>query len=149
MSDFENPRHSFAIDMPKSLLFFIAALILILPSVALAQKSPCQNASVQLQGEFDSVQGRGGIWTLMEQTDGLKEKSMIGIQIDGKLARTVVAFKTLCETGKNPTRQLFDAIQNILGDARILFNPSSSSDKLLESITGLNKQLDTLLSKIE
>jgi len=92
---------------------------------------------------------RGGVWTLMEQNQELKEKSMLGFQVDGKLSRIVGSFETLCETGKNPTKQLFIAIQNILGEARTAFNPSSSGDKLLEEINVVNKNLDTLLAKIE
>jgi hypothetical protein len=149
MFDIENPRTFFAKNSSKLFSICIALLILLFPFTALAENSPCQNASVHLRGDLDTIMARGGVWTLMEQNQELKEKSMLGFQVDGKLSRTVGSFETLCETGKNPTKQLFTAIQNILGEARTAFNPSSSGDKLLEQVNVLNKNLDTLLAKIE
>jgi hypothetical protein len=82
----------------------------------------------------------------MEQTEGLQDKSMIGFQADGKLARTVGRFETLCESKKKPTKQLFDDIGNLLGKGRTIWNPGSSGEKILKSINGLNKKLDSMLS---
>jgi len=149
MLDFKKPKIALSQNSSSICLFLLSLFILLLPSIALAESSPCQNASIHLRGDLDTVMARGGIWTLMEQAEGLRDQSMIGLQVDGKLSRTVGIFETLCESGKNPTKQLFVAIQNILGEARTTFNPSSSSDKLLEAINGLNKNLDELLAKVE
>ncbi len=149
MPDFKKPRTSMPQNSSNSFILFLSLFVLLFPSTVLAQKTPCQNASMHLRGDLDTVMARGGIWTLMEQAEGLKDQSMIGLQVDGKLSRTVGNFETLCETGKNPTKQLFEAIQNILGEARTTFNPSSSSEKLLGDIKTLNTKLDTLLTKFD
>ena len=80
---------------------------------------------------------------------GLRENSMIGMQADGKLARLVGQFETLCESEKKPAKQLFVTIRNLLGEARIIFNPSSSGEQTFGLINNLNKKLDALLAKIE
>ena len=91
---------------------------------------------------------RGGLWALMEQTEGLQDKSVLGMQSDGKLARMVGQFETMCEEDKKPTKQLFDSITNLLGEARAIWNPKSSGEAIVKSITSLNKKLDALLSTI-
>ena len=92
---------------------------------------------------------RGGLWALMEQTEGLQDKSVLGMQSDGKLARMVGQFETMCEGDKKPAKQLFDSITNILGAARTIWNPKSSGEAIVKSITGLNKKLDSLFSTIK
>jgi len=89
---------------------------------------------------------RGGLWALMEQTEGLQDKSVLGMQSDGKLARIVGQFETMCEGDKKPAKQLFDRITNLLGEARAIWNPKSSGEAIVKSITGLNKKLDSLFS---
>jgi hypothetical protein len=92
---------------------------------------------------------RGGLWALMEQTEGLQDKSMIGFQADGKLARAVGRFESLCESEKKPTKQLFDGLGNLLGEARTIWNPRSSGEEILRLINGLTKKIDSMLSIIE
>ena len=92
---------------------------------------------------------RGGLWSLMEQTEGLQDQSVLGMQSDGKLARLVGHFETLCEGDKKPKKQLFDSITNLLGDARMIWNPKSSGEAITKSITTLNKRVDTLLSTLK
>ena len=89
---------------------------------------------------------RGGLWALMEQTEGLQDKSVLGMQSDGKLARLVGQFETMCEGDKKPAKQQFDRITNLLGEARAIWNPKSSGEAIVKSITGLNKKLDSLFS---
>ena len=134
------------ISIPKALLTLLILFTLIFPAIASSESHPCQNASVQLRGDLDVVMNRGGLWALMEQTEGLQDESMIGFQADGKLARAVGRFESLCESEKKPTKQLFDNLGNLIGEARTIRNPGSSGEKILKSINGLNKKLDSKLS---
>ena len=135
--------------LPKTLLTLLILFPLIFPAIASSESHPCQNASVQLRGDLDVVMNRGGLWALMEQTEGLQDKSMIGFQADGKLARVVGRFESLCESEKKPTKQLFDDLGNLLGEARTIWNPRSSGEEILSLINGLNKKVDSMLSTIE
>ena len=137
------------ISLPKTLLTLLILFPIIFPAIASSESHPCQNAVVQLRGDFGVVMNRGGLWALMEQTEGLQDKSTAGFQADGKLARAVGRFESLCESEKKPTKQLFDDIRNLLGEARAIWNPSSSGEKTLKSISGLNKKLESILSKIK
>ena len=71
------------ISLPKALLTLLIVFPLIFPAIASSESHPCQNASVQLRGDLDVVMNRGGLWALMEQTEGLQDKSMVGFQTDG------------------------------------------------------------------
>ena len=135
--------------LPKTLLTLLILFPLIFPAIASSESHPCQNATVQLRGDLDVVMNRGGLWALMEQTEGLQDKSMIGFQADGKLARVVGRFESLCESEKKPTKQLFDDLGNLLGEARIIWNPRSSGEEILKLINGLNKKVDSILSIIK
>ena len=137
------------ISLPKALLTLLILFPLIFPAIASSESHPCQNASVQLRGDLDVVMNRGGLWALMEQTEGLQDKSMIGFQADGKLARAVGRFESLCESKKKPTKKLFDDIGNLAGEARTIWNPRSSGEEILSLINGLNKKVDSMLSTIE
>ena len=134
------------ISLPKALLTLLILFSLIFPAIASSESHPCQNATVQLRGDLNVIMNRGGLWALMEQTEGLQDKSMVGFQADGKLARAVGRFETLCESKKKPTKKLFDDIGNLSGEARTIWNPGSSGEKILKSINGLNKKLDSILS---
>jgi hypothetical protein len=137
------------ISLPKALLTLLILFPLIFPAIASSESHPCQNATVQLRGDLDVIMNRGGLWALMEQTEGLQDKSMIGFQADGKLALAVGRFESLCESEKKPTKQLFDDIGNLLGEARTIWNPKSSGEAIVKSITDLNKKLDSLLLKMK
>jgi len=134
------------ISLTKALLTLLILFPLIFPAIASSESHPCQNATVQLRGDLDVVLSRGGLWALMEQTEGLQDKSTAGLQADGKLARTVGRFESLCESEKKPTKQLYDDLGNLIGEARTIWNPGSSGEKILKSINGLNKKLDSILS---
>jgi len=131
-------------------------LLLILPSLifssaALSQENhPCQSVSVHLRGDLDVLMNRGGLWALMEQTEGLQDKSVLGIQIDGKLARLVGQFEAMCEEGeKKPTKKLFSSITNIISSARTTWNPGSTGEAIVKSLNAINEKLDTLLLTIK
>ena len=137
------------ISLPKALLTLLIVFPLIFPAIASSESHPCQNATIQLRGDLDVLMNRGGLWTLMEQTEGLQDKSMVGFQADGKLARAVGRFETLCESKKKPTKKLFDDLGNLVGEARTIWNPRSSGEEILSLINGLNKKVDSMLSTIE
>ena len=123
---------------------------LVFSATAFSQENhPCKRDTINLRGDLDVIMNRGGLWSLMEQTEGLQEKSVLGMQTDGKLARIVGQFETICEGDKKkPTKKLFDSIINLLGEAKAIWNPKSSGEAIVKSITGLNKKLDALLSTI-
>jgi len=137
------------ISLPKALLTLLILSPLIFPAIASSENHPCQNAAVQLRGDLDVIMSRSGLWALMEQTEGLQDKSTAGFQADGKLARAVGRFESLCESEKKPTKQLFDDLGNLLGEARTIWNPRSSGEEILSLINGLIKKVDSMLSTIE
>jgi len=138
-----------ALRTSKAILTFLLLTLFIIPTIGAAADHPCKNAGKQLRGDLDVVMNRGGLWALMEQTEGLQDKSVAGLQLDGKLARSVGLFETLCESEKKPTKQLFDNIGRVLGEARTIWNPRSSGEEILKLINNLNKKLDSLLKPIE
>ena len=137
------------LNIPKILLAWLTLFLMMVPGIASAEVHPCKNAGIQLRGDLDVVMNRGGLWALMEQTEGLQDKSVIGMQVDGKLARVVGNFETMCEGEKKPTKQLFVDITNLLGNARLIWNPKTSGEAIVKSITDLNKKLDSLLLKMK
>jgi len=137
------------IGLPKTLLTLLILFPLIFPAIVSSEGHPCQKATAQLRGDLDVVMNRGGLWALMEQTEGLQDKSTTGFQVDGKLARVVGRFESLCESEKKPTKQLFVSITNLLGNARVIWNPKTSGEAIAKSITDLNKKLDSLLLKMK
>lgn len=137
------------LNKPPALFLFIVLVLAITPIIASSQNHPCKNASTQLRGDLDVIMNRGGLWALMEQTEGLQDKSVLGLQLDGKLARLVGQFEEMCEEKKNPTKQLFDTVTNLLGEARTIWNPSSSGEAILQLINPLNKKIDNLLLNIK
>ena len=137
------------LNIPKILLAWLTLFLLMVPGIASAEVHPCKNAGIQLRGDLDVIMGKGGLWALMEQTEGLQDTSVIGMQADGKLARAVGQFETMCEGKKKPTKQLFVGIINLLGNARVIWNPRSSGEAIVKLITDLNKKLDSFLLKME
>jgi hypothetical protein len=137
------------LNASAALFLFIVMVLAITPIIASSQNHPCKNASIQLRGDLDVIMNRGGLWSLMEQTAGLQDKSVLGMQLDGKLARLVGQFEEMCEERKNPTKQLFDTLTNLLGEARTIWNPASSGEAIIQLMNPLNKKIDTLLSKIK
>ena len=135
--------------LPKTLLTLLILFPLIFPAIASSESHPCQNATIQLRGNLDVAMNRGVLWALVEQTEGLQDKSMIGFQADGKLARAVGRFESLCENEKKPTKQLYVDLENLLGEARTIWNPRSSGEEILSLINGLKKKVDSVLSTIE
>ncbi len=112
----------------------------------------CRDAGSDLRASFEVTQGRGGIWGYMEQTSSLRGDSMIGFQVDGKLQRVIVIFEAQCNKSKQPSKKNFQKIENILGDARMIFNLRPGRDpvkKIMAKINGLNSNLDKLIKELE
>lgn len=111
----------------------------------------CKEGLQELQGSQEVIQGKGGLWGYLEQSSALKDQSILGLQIDGKLQRLIVSFESLCEEGKTPTPKLFNLILNLIGDARVFFNKGADrqpKEKVLEKLKGLNKNIDDLLAQL-
>ena len=149
MLSLKNLKTMKTISFPKTFLTILILFPIIFPAIASSESHPCQNATVQLRGDLDVIMNRGGLWALMEQTEGIQDKSTAGFQADGKLARAVGRFESLCESEKKPTKQLFEDLGNLLGEARTIWNPRSSGEEILNLINGLTKKVDSMLSTIE
>ena len=149
MLNLKNKQSTKTMRFLKMLLLLLVPSPIVVPAIVYSQGHPCKRAAVSLRGDLDVVMNRGGMWALMEQTEGLQDKSMIGIQADGKLARLVGKFETMCEGEKKPTKQLFDAITNLLGNARTIWNPGASGEKIVKSINELNKKAGSMLKTIK
>jgi hypothetical protein len=111
----------------------------------------CKEGKKDLAGSYDVIHARGGFWGLMEKTAGLQDKSVIGLQTDGKVRRTVSIFEEMCEDGKTPTPALYDEISNLIGDGRLVFNMNpdrTPPKKILKSIQEVNKKATALLKKL-
>lgn len=123
--------------------------LMIFPNLVFA--NACQNATQDLRASFEVTQGRGGIWGYMEQNSSLRGDSMIGFQVDGKLQRIIVLFETQCIKSKQPSKKSFQKIDNIISDARMIFNlrPGRNPTKeIMAKINGLNTSLDKLIKEL-
>lgn len=111
----------------------------------------CKEGKNDLVKSFEVIQGKGGMWGFMEKVSGLKGKSVIGLQADGKLRRTIGIFEEMCEDGKKPTPALYDEIQGLISQGRMVFNmnPDRSAPKLImERINAVNEKANALLKKL-
>mgnify|MGYP000353735915 FL=1 len=111
----------------------------------------CKEGLKDLQNSQGVIQDKGGIWGYLEKSSILRDNSILGLQIDGKLQRLIVSFETLCDEGKTPTPKLYNLILNLMGDARMVFNRDAKrqpKEKVLENLQGLNKKIEELLAQI-
>lgn len=111
----------------------------------------CIDGLKDLQRGQEVMQNKGGIWGYLEKSSGLKDKSILGLQIDGKLQRLIVSFEDLCAEGKTPTPKLYNLILNLIGDARMVFNKDADrqpKEKVLEKLNALSKSIDDLLAQL-
>ncbi|NIQ00113.1 MAG: hypothetical protein GWO19_06165, partial [Nitrospinaceae bacterium] len=53
-------------------------------------------------GDLDVIQAQGGIWGYMESNTALRDRSVMGLQIDSKMRRAIVLFKRECDEGNPP-----------------------------------------------
>ena len=129
--------------------FFIACLLCFGASSAAADS--CSSAAKELQASYDVVQGKGGLWGFLEQRGELKEKSILGLQADSKIQRGVVIFNEMCKSSKTPDMSAFKSLQDVIGDARMVFNLNerTPAKKILEAVTQVNQKADKVLASLE
>jgi len=111
----------------------------------------CKEGLRDLNKSQGVIQSKGGIWGYIEKSSNLKDHSILGFQIDGKLQRLVSTFETLCEDGKTPTPKLHQLISSLLGDARVVFNKNADRQKkeeIVGQLNNLNKEIDALLAQL-
>ena len=111
----------------------------------------CKGGLKELENSQGVIQSKGGIWGYLERSSALKDKSIMGLQIDGKLQRLIVSFENLCEEGKTPTPKLHGLILGLIGDARMIFNRDADrqpKEKILAKLSGLSKHIDELLAQL-
>lgn len=127
--------------------FFTFFLLIALP----AHAAECDEMGRQLRGGYEATQGfGGGLWGLMEQTSGYRNDSMIGMQIDAKLNRTVVIFETRCENGEKPGKDLADKISDFIDRTREIKNkaPRAVPDKMIPQLKTLNIDLGKFIDSL-
>ena len=130
-------------------LSILLLFLLVISPGSVRANGLCTSGLYSLQGDADVVQGRGGIWGHMEKFPVLRDQSVLGLQVDSKLRRMVVLFEIKCEEGKADIA-LFNAIQSLAGDARMLFNLTPNTTpkkKVLEAIEDLLKRMNDLIDK--
>ena len=148
---FQKRQSSFPSKYSLLIALFAMAIAWFPVSVQAAESQICSKGARSLRGSYNVVQGRGGIWSYMEKVDSLKEKSFLGLQLDGKLLRPIHLLETMCEEGKTPSLDLFKKIEGLMGEARMLFNISADktpSKIILAKIKDLIKKCDELIASI-
>ncbi|MFQ5673278.1 MAG: hypothetical protein ACE5G9_09295 [Nitrospinales bacterium] len=132
----------------KGLIIFFG--ILLVSGQGLSQTNDCGEAGRQLQGNFEVIQTKGGLWGYFERATALKDRSFLGMQADSKLQRAVMIFKEQCsdQSTPPPTPALFKKIGDVLDEARIINNKSvnrTPPEKIVTSVQELIKNLDNLI----
>ena len=132
-------------------LVFLALIFFLIQTPRIFAADICNEGLKELRGSQGVIQDKGGIWGYLEQSSALKDKSILGLQIDGKLQRLIVSFESLCEEGKTPTPKLHGLILGLIGETRMMFNRDADrqpKDKVLEKLNNLNKNIDALLAQL-
>jgi hypothetical protein len=150
---FEHRFHSRIHWQPINFLtiLFISTFFTVHNPATVSAAELCKEGKKDLVGSFDVIHARGGFWGIMEKTAGLQDKSVLGLQTDGKIKRAVSIFEEMCEDGKTPTPALFDEISNLIGDGRMVFNMNpdrTPPKKILAKITEVNEKATALLKKL-
>ncbi len=139
----------------KPINFLTLSLIVTLFSIhsptTVSAAELCKEGKKNLIGSYDVINAKGGLWGVMEKTAGLQDKSVLGLQTDGKMRRTISIFEEMCEDGKSPTPALYDEILSLIGDGRMVFNMNpdrTPPKKILSKITEVNNKAAALLKKL-
>jgi len=150
---FEHGLHSRINWKPTN--FFTLALMFasfaIYSPATVSAAEMCKEGKKDLVGSYDVIHSRGGLWGLMEKTAGLKDKSVIGLQADSKMRRTISIFEEMCADGKTPTPALYNEISSLIGDGRMVFNMNpdrTPPKKILTKINEVNAKATALLKKL-
>jgi hypothetical protein len=132
-------------------LSLIVTLFSIQTPATVSAAEMCKDGKRDLTKSYDVIHARGGFWGLMEKTAGLQDKSVLGLQTDGKVRRTVSIFEEMCEEGKTPTPALYNDISDLIGDGRMIFNMNpdrTPPKKIMKKIQEVNDKAATLLKKL-
>ncbi len=132
-------------------LSFVLAFFAFFNPVTLFAAELCKEGKKDLIGSYDVINAKGGLWGIMEKTAGLQDKSVLGLQADGKMRRTVSIFEEMCEDGKTPTVAMYDEILALIGDGRLVFNMNpdrTPPKKILAKINEVNDKAAALLKKL-
>tara|TARA_B110000467_G_scaffold143607_1_gene145778 strand:- start:61 stop:501 length:441 start_codon:yes stop_codon:yes gene_type:complete len=143
-------RSSISKGLKNLLVLALYTLLLTSGNTALAADI-CTDGLKELQSSQGTIQDKGGIWGYLEKTQSLRSKSLLGLQIDGKLQRLISIFENLCSEGKTPTGSLHSQILGLLGDARMVFNKSGDrrkKEQLLETLKKLKNNIEKLMVKL-
>jgi len=120
---------------------FVSVFFIAVPVFA----TECENEGRQLRGSNEVIQGQGGsgMWGLMQQNEGYQSKAMVGMQIDGKLQRSITSFEAKCENGENPSKELSKKISAFLERASDIKNQirNGTPDKIIPMLDSLNGDL--------
>ena len=113
----------------------------------------CNVITKDLVADYGKIQERGGIWALFERSAALKDKSVLGMQLDSKLRRTVSIFETYCEDepGK-ATVSLAKQIMALIDEGRILKNNNPKrvpTKKFIADVQSLTKKADQFITSLE
>tara|TARA_B100000686_G_C16651791_1_gene895979 strand:- start:657 stop:1100 length:444 start_codon:yes stop_codon:yes gene_type:complete len=113
----------------------------------------CKAISKDLNDSYNSFVGKGGLWSLMEKSEALKTKSMMGMQADSKLRRAVTIYDDHCmATPKNLNVELAREIASLLDEGRMITNnkpETTPANKLMKSVENLLANANKLLDKID
>jgi hypothetical protein len=136
---------------PRFRLFFaLLTAFLLLPVQAIGNEM-CSRGTYELNSSINSIESKGGLWGYVEKVAELREKSFLGLQADSALKHLVVRFESLCENGKTPTPEVFNAIQDMLSRARMIFNTPSDrlpTDKVISLVTAIKQDANKLLGSL-
>ena len=139
-------------NRPVLILTIVLTVLVFFAHSAKAADDLCKQGKKSLNGDYEVLQTKGGLWGYMEQTSALKEKSTMGLVADSKLQRAVVIFDSLCESNKKPDQDMYNKIQQQIMTASTIFGKGAGKTppaEALASIEALNKTLDDLLKSIE
>ena len=143
-----------ALENGKKISVFITFLtlsILLFQTPTSSAADICKEGLKELQSSQGVIQAKGGLWGYLEKSSAMKDNSILGLQVDGKLQRLIVSFEGLCKEGKTPTPKLHGMILGLIGDARMIFNKDADrqdKDKVLEKLNNLNKNIGDLQAQL-
>jgi hypothetical protein len=131
-------------------IFALFILFVLFPLQASGNEM-CARGAFELNSSINAIESKGGLWGYVEKVAELREKSFLGLQADSALKQLVVRFESLCESGKTPTPEIFSSIQNMLSDARMIFNTPADrmpADKVISQVTAIKQNADKLLASL-
>ena len=113
-------KERFSNTLRVRLFFFILFFIF---GVGNLNAADCERISSHLVGDYGKLQRGSGIWGIFERSSALKDKSVLGMQLDGKLRRIITIFENYCsEMPAKATVQLAKRISALIDEGRMLHN---------------------------